>query len=135
MQARSEQLRADLLRAISHDLRTPLTAISGNASNLMANADALDRDVATLHTHPTGYTIPSPADILEGFRHNGKAEYIAAGKQLRRWKWLKTPEADDIALLKMYDADNDKDGVNIDAYLDVIDRLVRDGYIKMEELS
>lgn len=44
MQARSEQLRADLLRAISHDLRTPLTAISGNASNLMANADALDRE-------------------------------------------------------------------------------------------
>ena len=54
---------------------------------------------------------------------------------LNRWQWLKTPEADDIALLKMYDADNNKSGVNIDAYLDVIDRLVRDGYIKMEELS
>ena len=107
----------------------------GDERSVGMDADARDRDVATLHTHPTGYTIPSPADILEGFRHNGKAEYIAAGKQLRRWKWLKTPEADDIALLKMYDADNDKDGVNIDAYLDVIDRLVRDGYIKMEELS
>ena len=41
MQARSEQLRADLLRAISHDLRTPLTAILGNASNLLANGREL----------------------------------------------------------------------------------------------
>lgn len=41
MQARSEQLRADLLRAISHDLRTPLTAILGNASNLIANGHEL----------------------------------------------------------------------------------------------
>lgn len=29
--ARQEQLRANLLRSISHDLRTPLTSISGNA--------------------------------------------------------------------------------------------------------
>ena len=42
MQARSEQLRANLLRAISHDLRTPLTAICGNASNLMTNGSGLD---------------------------------------------------------------------------------------------
>ena len=33
--AKNEQLRANLLRAISHDLRTPLTSISGNASNLL----------------------------------------------------------------------------------------------------
>ena len=44
MQAKSEQLRADLLRAISHDLRTPLTAISGNASNLLANGENLDEE-------------------------------------------------------------------------------------------
>jgi two-component system sensor histidine kinase KdpD len=40
--ARSEQLRANLLRTISHDLRTPLTSISGNASNLLANGDRFD---------------------------------------------------------------------------------------------
>ena len=33
--ARTQQLRADLLRSISHDLRTPLTSISGNAGILM----------------------------------------------------------------------------------------------------
>lgn len=42
VQAQREQLRANLLRAISHDLRTPLTSISGNASILMGNANALD---------------------------------------------------------------------------------------------
>lgn len=40
--AKNEQLRADLLRAISHDLRTPLTSISGNAGNLMSNYTRLD---------------------------------------------------------------------------------------------
>lgn len=40
--AENEQLRANLLRAISHDLRTPLTAISGNASNLISNAASFD---------------------------------------------------------------------------------------------
>ena len=39
-QAKQEALRADLLRTISHDLRTPLTSISGNAGLLMENEDA-----------------------------------------------------------------------------------------------
>ena len=40
--AKNEQLRANLLRAISHDLRTPLTSISGNASNLLSNGENFD---------------------------------------------------------------------------------------------
>lgn len=42
MQAQQEQLRANLLRAISHDLRTPLTSISGNAGILLHSAGSLD---------------------------------------------------------------------------------------------
>ncbi len=42
--AKNEQLRANLLRAISHDLRTPLTSISGNASNLLSNGETFDTD-------------------------------------------------------------------------------------------
>ena len=42
LQAENEQLRANLLRSISHDLRTPLTAISGNASILLSNMKKLD---------------------------------------------------------------------------------------------
>ncbi len=44
LQAQQEQLRANLLRAISHDLRTPLTGISGNAGILMANSSVLDEN-------------------------------------------------------------------------------------------
>lgn len=42
--AQKEQLRANLLRSISHDLRTPLTSISGNASNLLSNGEKFDAD-------------------------------------------------------------------------------------------
>ena len=44
LQAESEKLRANLLRSISHDLRTPLTAISGNASILLSDSENLDFD-------------------------------------------------------------------------------------------
>lgn len=41
---KQEQLRANLLRSISHDLRTPLTSISGNASMLIDNSEKLSYD-------------------------------------------------------------------------------------------
>ena len=44
IQARNEQLRADLLRSISHDLRTPLTSISGYADTLLTSCDRLDAE-------------------------------------------------------------------------------------------
>ena len=40
--AKNEQLRANLLRSISHDLRTPLTSISGNAENLLTSGDRME---------------------------------------------------------------------------------------------
>lgn len=42
VRAENERLRADLLRMISHDLRTPLTAISGNADNLLSSYRKMD---------------------------------------------------------------------------------------------
>ena len=41
---RNEQLRSNLLRSISHDIRTPLTSISGNASNLLSHYRQLDEE-------------------------------------------------------------------------------------------
>ena len=43
--AQNEQLRANLLRTISHDIRTPLTTISGNAGNLLRHEDQLEEQV------------------------------------------------------------------------------------------
>ena len=42
MEAETERMRANLLRAISHDLRTPLTAISGSAITLLENDNLPD---------------------------------------------------------------------------------------------
>lgn len=44
METQREQLRANLLRAISHDLRTPLTSISGNAGVLMEKSISLSEE-------------------------------------------------------------------------------------------
>lgn len=44
-EAEKEKMRADLLRAISHDLRTPLTSIYGSSSTIMENYKNLsDKD-------------------------------------------------------------------------------------------
>ncbi len=45
MQMEQEQLRANLLRMISHDLRTPLTSISGNAEILLHDDNALSEEL------------------------------------------------------------------------------------------
>ncbi len=51
MQIKQEQLRANLLRQISHDLRTPLTSISGNAGILIGNSEVLsDEQRSGLYT-------------------------------------------------------------------------------------
>ncbi len=45
IRAKNEQLRANLLRSISHDFRTPLTSISGHASNLLRNGENFEEDI------------------------------------------------------------------------------------------
>ena len=44
METQQERLRSNLLRAISHDLRTPLTSISGNAGVLMEKSIVLNEE-------------------------------------------------------------------------------------------
>lgn len=39
-----ERMRANLLRAVSHDLRTPLTSIYGSTSTVLDNLDTLSRE-------------------------------------------------------------------------------------------
>lgn len=42
--AKNEQLRANLLRSISHDLRTPLTSIFGNSEMLLKDEEIISKD-------------------------------------------------------------------------------------------
>lgn len=43
-ESEKERMRANLLRAVSHDLRTPLTTIYGSSSTLLENKDTLSED-------------------------------------------------------------------------------------------
>lgn len=43
-EAEKEKMRANLLRAVSHDLRTPLTGIIGASSSYLENEEKLDTD-------------------------------------------------------------------------------------------
>ena len=43
-EAERETMRANLLRAVSHDLRTPLTTIYGSSSAILENADTLTNE-------------------------------------------------------------------------------------------
>ena len=44
MESEAEKMRANLLRAVSHDLRTPLTSIYGACSTVIDNYDSLGRE-------------------------------------------------------------------------------------------
>ena len=95
----------------------------------------------TLHTHTNGDTTPSPLDLYTGFGEDGdfdsrsRVEYIAAGKKLRRWQWLKIMEPDDAKQLDSFVAAYKDGTVNFAAWLRFLDNLVKSGSIKMEELS
>lgn len=62
LETQQERLRSNLLRAISHDLRTPLTSISGNAGVLMEKSIVLGEEksrssTAPFTTIPCGWSI------------------------------------------------------------------------------
>lgn len=48
IQSERERIRGNILRAVSHDLRTPLTTISGSASVLMSTPEISDQNIGML---------------------------------------------------------------------------------------
>ena len=141
--AAAEAARSDMdgrERAVVWDFNTG--ARIGDIAEGDANSVKIDIDrkrttasVCTLHTHPTGDNTPSPADLLTGFNIGSKVDYIAAGKKLRRWVWLKTPEPEDARRIRQFDEDNNAGRIDRDAYEAFLARLAKEGYIKMEELT
>lgn len=123
-------------RAIVRDFMTSRKigkTVVGDANNV--KPDIPDgATVCTLHTHPKGNNTPSPADLLLGYNIGSKVDYIAAGKKLRRWQWLKTPTAEYARKIVEFDADNNAGHIDLKAYKVFLNRLVETGYIKMEVL-
>ncbi len=122
-------------RAVVRDFTTgkKIAETTGDANSVRPEIP-VGLTVCTLHTHPNGDNMPSPADIKFGFETGSKAEFIAAGKKLRRWQWLKTPTPEDADLLKAFAQAIDAGDFNRYAYDAFIKRLCDEGYIKMEVL-
>ena len=63
-----EKMRANLLRAVSHDLRTPLTTIYGSATGLIENYDNLDdkqkRDMLRAITEDADWLVRMVENLL-----------------------------------------------------------------------
>ena len=122
-------------RAVMMDFSTgkKIGNFTGDAGSVRAEMPD-GATVCTLHTHPNGDNTPSPADLLIGFKAGSKVDYIVAGKKLRRWVWLKTPEPEDAELLKAFADAIDKGDFNRYAYEAFLARLKNEGTIKMEVL-
>ncbi|MGN0832596.1 MAG: phage minor head protein [Kiritimatiellia bacterium] len=142
---KAEKLSRALADATARDGNERAVALDFDTGKTLARAvgdaggvriDVPDgKNVATLHTHPNGDNTPSPADLLFGFNTLSKAEYVASGRKLRRWTWLKTPEPEDARLMVEFDKANKNGGVDIEAYKAFLFRLAKDGYIRMEILT
>ena len=79
LETETERLRGNLLRSISHDLRTPLTGILGSVSTITDNYDLLDNDtrkeLLDIIYEDTSWLIHSVENILSMTRiDEGKLE-------------------------------------------------------------
>jgi two-component system sensor histidine kinase KdpD len=96
--AESEQLRSALLSSVSHDLRTPLTAILGSAT-------ALRRDAARLgpaEREDLAATIAEEAERLDRFVNNLlDVSRLEAGAMEIRREWLVVEEVVDSAVRRV----------------------------------
>lgn len=87
MEKEKEEMRGNLLRAISHDLRTPLTGILGASGAILDNGDRIDQaehDKLIYHIHEdAGWLVRMVENLLSVTRINGDSTP----------RLIKTPEA------------------------------------------
>ena len=74
-------------------------------------------------------------EMLEKAGYISLDSAIAAGKKLRRWVWLKTPEPEHTRKILAFDADNNAGRIDVETWWQFLRKLAANGYIKMEELS
>ena len=73
-EAEKERMRGNLLRAVSHDLRTPLTSIYGSCSVMMENYD--NKSNQFLATGKLAIGIKYTKDSMEIVEHLTKIGYV-----------------------------------------------------------
>ena len=64
-EADKEKLRANLLRAVSHDLRTPLTSIIGSADSYLENREELSETECTRINSSSADKVKKSAEVVE----------------------------------------------------------------------
>ncbi|MEL7567367.1 MAG: ATP-binding protein [Dehalobacterium sp.] len=74
MEVQRERLRADMLRTISHDLRTPLTGIMGLASTMLDNFDSVGNDIKKNFLHDIYDDADWLNELVENILHMTRLE-------------------------------------------------------------
>ena len=84
LEVEKEKTRANLLRAVSHDIRTPLTSIQASASGILDNYDALGRQekVELFRRHPRRIPVADPDGGKPAFDHADQRGPCAASDDL-----------------------------------------------------
>jgi two-component system, OmpR family, sensor histidine kinase KdpD len=98
LRAETEQMRSGLLSAVSHDLRTPLAAITGAASSLRSQSQQLSEDTR----HELLESIESEADRLSRLVNNllEMTRLDSGSVQVRR-EWYPLEELTGAALTRL----------------------------------
>ena len=85
-EAEKERIRANLLRAVSHDLRTPLTSIIGSSASYIENHDELDPNeklalIASIHDD-SNWLLNMVENLLSVTRIQGDGHTVAKEPEL-----------------------------------------------------
>ena len=89
VQSERERIRGNILRAVSHDLRTPLTTISGSASVLMASPEIAEQNISLLNDikNEADTMIQMVENLLSVTRiQDGNMPCTSGRKCWRRWR-------------------------------------------------
>ena len=143
--ARAEARRSDIdgkERSVVFDFLTGKTIKANDGTDTEVDA-TIPKGMTggTLHTHTNGDTTPSPLDIHTGFGEKGdfdsrsRVEYIAAGNKLLRWQWLKIPEPAYTKRIEDFLGQYNKGVIDFETWALFLKELVKNGSIKMEELT
>lgn len=98
LRAETEQMRSSLLSAVSHDLRTPLAAITGAASSLRSQSQQLSEDTR----HELLESIESEAERLSRLVNNLlEMTRIEAGSVQVKREWYPLEELTGAALTRL----------------------------------